>query len=68
MLKLRFTKTYYEEVETIEDASREVRAFTDRLGLGASAYKEVKLYDESGKYLGVFSYYGRFWPKGCEPR
>ena len=32
------------------------------------ASEEVKLYDESGKYLGVFSYNGRFWPKGCEPR
>lgn len=68
MLKLKFNKNYFEEVETIEDARKEVEAYIDRLGLLASTYKEVKLYDEDNKYLGMFSYNARFWPKGGEPR
>lgn len=68
MLKLRISPTYVEEVGTIEEASREVQAYISRLGLGASEYEDLRLYDEQGKYLGRFSYNGRFWPKGGDRR
>lgn len=68
MLKLKITPAYFEEVGTIEEASREVQAYIDRLGLCASEYEDLRLYDEQGRYLGRFSYNGRFWPKGGERR
>ena len=33
MLKLKLSQTYYEEVETIEEASREVRLYVDLFDL-----------------------------------
>lgn len=68
MLKLRISPAYVEEVGTIEEASREVQAYIDRLGLGASEYEGAELYDAQGKYLGRFSYNGRLWPKGGDRR
>lgn len=64
MLKLKITPTYFEEVGSIEEASREAQAYIDRHDLCASNYEDLKLYDERGQYLGRFSYNGRFWPKG----
>lgn len=64
MLKLRLTRTYFEEVKTIEEASREVRSYIDRSDLSASEYKDCELFDELGRRLGRFSYNGRFWPEG----
>lgn len=66
MLRLKITPTYFEEVGTIEEARREVEFYIERFDLGASDYKDLRLYDEQGQYLGRFSYNGRFWPKGGE--
>ena len=40
MLKLKLTQTYYREVETIEEASREVRLYVDLFDLSASDYED----------------------------
>lgn len=63
MLKLKLTPTYFEEVETIEDARREVRAHIARLDLTASTYEDCELFDELDNKLGRFSYNGRLWPE-----
>ena len=68
MLKLRISPACVEEVGTIEEASRKVRAYVDRLGLGASEYEDAELYDEQGRTRGGFSYNGRFGPKGGDRR
>ena len=48
MLKLKLTQTYYREVETIEEASREVRLYVDLFDLSASDYEDCELFNKQG--------------------